>query len=149
MALVPWRRHGKEDTLFPTFDDFSDIFEGFFPSRWWGRWTPRGELSLDVRESDDDIVVTSEVPGVDPKDIDISVHGDVLSIRGEKKEEKEEKKRDYRRAERWYGSFARSITLPASVDASNIKARYKDGVLTITLPKKEEEKKKSIKIEVE
>jgi HSP20 family protein len=149
MALVPLRKRGKEDQFWPSVEDFGDFFEGFFPTRWWGRWTPRGELTLDVRESDDDIVVTTEVPGVDAKDIDISVHGDVLSIRGEKKEEKEEKKRNYRRAERWYGSFARSVTLPASVDQAHIKAKCKDGVLTITLPKKEEEKKKSIKVDIE
>ena len=149
MNITSWRKRDKDDLLFPTLSDFGDFLEGFFPTR-SGKWASRGELSLDIVEGENDIVVTTEVPGVDPKEIDIRVDGDVLTIRGEKKEEKvEEKKGSYRRAERWYGSFGRSVTLPSSVDASKIKARCKDGVLTVTLPKREEDKPKSIKIDVE
>lgn len=149
MNIIPWKKRDGE-VLFPSIDNIDEFFEGFFPTR-WGKLLTRGELTLDVYETDNDIVVTTEVAGVEPKDIDITVNGDVLTIRGEKKEEKveEDKKRNYRRAERWYGSFGRSVTLPSSVDASQIKAKCKDGVLIVSLPKREEEKPKSIKIDVE
>lgn len=108
-------------------------------------WTP----SLDVSETKNNIVVKAEAPGVDPKDIDISLTGDVLTIKGEKRQEKEEKEQNYHRVERSYGVFARSVRLPQEVQSDKIEANYKKGILKITLPKSEEAKKKEIKIKVE
>jgi len=129
---------------------FDDFFSGFpFPERrrglMEGEWAP----TVDVAETDENIVVTAELPGVKQNDVEISVINDVLTLKGEKKEEKEIKKENYHRIERSYGSFQRSITLPTGVQADKAKATYKDGVLTVTIPKVEEAKPKSIKINVE
>jgi HSP20 family protein len=94
------------------------------------------------------IVVKAEVPGLEPKDIDISLTGGVLTIKGEKKQEKEEKDENYHRIERSYGTFTRSVRVPQEVQSDKIEATYKNGVLKITLPKSEEAKKKEIKIKV-
>lgn len=108
-------------------------------------WLP----SLDVAETKNELVVKAEVPGMDPKDIDISLSDGVLTIKGEKRQEKEEKEADYHVAERSYGSFLRSVQLPKEVQSDKISASYKNGILRITLPKSEEAKKKEIKIKVE
>ncbi len=85
---------------------------------------------------------------MEPKDIDISLIGDVLTIKGEKKQEKQERDENYHRVERSYGAFTRSLRLPQEVRSEKIEANYKDGILKITLPKSEEAKKKEIKIKV-
>jgi HSP20 family protein len=110
-----------------------------------GEWLP----SLDVSETKNELVVKAEVPGMDPKDIDISLSDGMLTIKGEKKQEKEEKEADYHLVERSYGSFTRSVQLPKEVQSEKINASYKNGILKITLPKSEEAKKKEIKIKVE
>jgi len=110
-----------------------------------GEWLP----SLDVAETKNELVVKAEVPGMDPKDIDISLSDGVLTIKGEKRQEKEEKEADYHVVERSYGSFLRSVQLPKEVQSDKISASYKNGILKITLPKSEEAKKKEIKIKVE
>ena len=145
--ISPWRpfefeRMRKEmDRLWDSF------FEGR-PSRRTreeGEWLP----SLDVSETKSDLVVKAELPGIDPKDIDISLNEGVLTIKGEKKQEREEKEEGYHLVERSYGSFTRSIRLPREIQNEKINASYKNGVLKITLPKSEEAKKKEIKIKVE
>jgi HSP20 family protein len=108
-------------------------------------WLP----SLDVAETKNELVVKAEVPGMDPKDIDISLSYGRLTIKGEKRQEKEEKEADYHLVERSYGSFIRSVQLPREVQGDKISASYKNGILKITLPKSEEAKKKEIKIKVE
>jgi HSP20 family protein len=108
-------------------------------------WLP----SLDIAETKNEIVVKAEVPGMDPKDIDISLSGGVLTIKGEKKQEKEEKEVDYHLTERSYGSFTRLVQLPKEVQSDKISASYKNGILKITLPKSEEAKKKEVRIKVE
>ncbi len=95
------------------------------------------------------MVVNVEIPGVDPEEIDVSLSGDTLLIRGEKKQETEEKGEDYHLLERNYGTFIRSIDLPAEVQSDKINASYKNGVLTIVLPKSERTQKKESKIKVE
>ena len=89
------------------------------------------------------------MPGLDPKDIDISLSDGLLTIKGEKKQEREEKEENYHLAERSYGSFARSIRLPGEIQSDKIGASYKNGVLKVTLPKSEEAKKKEIKIKLQ
>ncbi len=108
-------------------------------------WTP----ALEVKENKDNIVVTAEIPGMNAKDVEVTISGDLLTIKGEKKQEKEEKDEAYHLIERRYGSFTRSIRLATEVDTKNIKATHKDGVLTVTLPKSEKAKEKQIKINVE
>ncbi len=105
--------------------------------------------ALDLAETDNELVVKCEVPGLEPKDIDISLSGGMLTIKGEKKQEREEKEADYHLVERSYGAFTRSIQLPKEVQGEKISASYKNGILKITLPKSEEAKKKEIKIKVQ
>lgn len=114
-------------------------------SREGGEWLP----SLDVTETKGDLVVRAELPGMDSKDIDISLNEGVLTIKGEKKQEKEEKEEGYHLIERSYGSFTRSVRLPKDIESDKISASFKNGVLKVVLPKTEEAKKKEIKIKVE
>ena len=96
-----------------------------------GDWAPM----LDVSETKEAMVVTAEVPGVDPKEIEIALTGDLLTLKGEKEKAKEEKEEHYHRVERTYGAFLRTIRLPMAVDGSKVTATFKNGVLVVTLPK--------------
>jgi HSP20 family protein len=127
------------------------LWDSFFEGRGRRRGEEEAEWypSLDVAETKNDIVVKAELPGMDQKDIDISLSNGVLTIKGQKKQEKEEKEENYHLIERSYGSFTRSIQLPGDVQSDKINATYKNGVLKVTLPKSEEAKKKEIKIKVE
>lgn len=107
-------------------------------------WAP----AVDIFEREGHIVLKAELPGIEPKDVDIRVENNVLSLRGERKFQSEVKREDCHRVERAYGTFSRSFTLPTVVDTENIKAEYKDGVLQVSLPKKEEAKPKQISISV-
>lgn len=109
-----------------------------------GSWTP----AVDVVETDQSVVLTAELAGVDPKDLELRVEGDTLYLQGQRSFEKEVKEENYHRVERSYGSFARSFALPASVDSDQAKAEYKNGLLTLTLPKREEAKPKTIQVEI-
>ena len=111
----------------------------------------QGELQLatEVVETENKLVVSVEIPGMDPKDIDVSLSEGTLFIKGEKKPEAEEKEADYHLIERRYGTFIRSIRLPAEVQSDKINASYKNGVLTVMLPKSERIRKKEIKIKIE
>ncbi len=131
--------------------DMDRLWDSFFEVAPRRRGEERGEWlpSLDVSETKNELVVKAEVPGMDAKDIDISLSDGVLTIKGEKKQEKEEKEADYHLVERSYGAFTRSIQLPKEVQGDKIHASYKDGILRVTLPKSEEAKKKDIKIKVE
>jgi HSP20 family protein len=102
--------------------------------------------AVDIKETADQVVVKAEVPGMEAKDINISVTGEVLTIKGEKKSEREEKEENYHLVERRYGSFSRSLALPAGVDMDKIEAKYDKGVLIVTCPKKEVVKPKAIEI---
>lgn len=127
-----------------------DIFGEFFgrtPFRMAtteAMWSPR----VDIHETKDSILVQVELPGVKQEDIEISIVGDTLTLKGERKRETEVKEDQYHRIERSSGSFQRSILLPSVVDPNRVKATYRDGVLEIQLPKKEEAKPKEIKVEV-
>ena len=108
-------------------------------------WVP----AVDVSETDDAVIVKVDLPGVKPEDMEISLSDNVLVIKGEKKREETEKKENFYRMERFYGTFMRTIQLPCEVQEDKVEAHYKDGVLKIVLPKKPEEVKKVIKIQVE
>jgi len=105
-------------------------------------WTP----ALDVFETKDDVVVRAELPGMKKDEIDVSLHGGCLSISGERKSEEKHKDAEAYRTERFFGRFQRSVTLPSPVAMEKVKATYKDGILTITLPKSEEAKPKRIDV---
>jgi HSP20 family protein len=144
--LTPWRPFRELSTLRDEMDKmWNRFFSGWPNMEFRGEWAP----SLDVSETKDSLVVKAEVPGMDPKDINISLANGLLTIKGEKRQEKEEKDENYHMVERSYGSFARSIQLPREVKSDKIEATYKNGVLKVTLPKSEEAKKKEIKIKVE
>lgn len=102
--------------------------------------------SLDLSETDTAVQVRIDLPGMNAKDIDIQVSGNVLTVSGQRQEEKEEKGRTFHRIERRYGNFSRSVTMPCAVAESEVAAEYHDGVLTITLPKTEESKAHKIKV---
>jgi HSP20 family protein len=105
-------------------------------------WSP----AVDIYETENEVVLKAELPGVEQKGIDIQVENNTLTLHGERKLERDTKQENYHRIERAYGSFYRSFTLPGTVDQEKIRADYKDGVLTILLPKREETKPKQIKV---
>jgi HSP20 family protein len=124
--------------------------ESFISPRMMPLWSA-GEgtsLAVDVVENDDNFVLKAPVPGVKPEDIEISVVGNVLSIRGESKTEEKVEEVNYLRREMRYGAFQRSLTLPVDVEADKAEASFEDGIITLTLPKAEAVKTKSIKISV-
>ena len=126
---------------------FDNFFRGFEIEPFKGRFSAFSP-SIDVKESDKEITVAAELPGMDDKDIEISLTKDSLSIKGQKKEEKEDKGKDYYRMERSYGSFSRSIALPSEIDMDKVKAEFKKGLLTVTLPKTAKAIKETKKIPV-
>ncbi|HKI87038.1 MAG TPA: Hsp20/alpha crystallin family protein [Thermoanaerobaculia bacterium] len=105
-------------------------------------WLP----AVDIREDDNALKMFVEVPGMDRKDVNLSIEDNVLTVSGERRFEKDVEKEEYHRIERAYGTFSRSFTLPRNVDPEKVKATYKDGVLTIELPKVEEAKPRKIAI---
>lgn len=147
MAIVRWEPFRDLMTTQREFDRlFKEAFTPFFGE---------GELStrtwapaVDIFENENDIVLKAELAGVDPKDVEVRVEDSTLYLKGERKFEKQVKDENYHRVERSYGSFARSFSLPNSINAEKVKAEYKDGLLMLTLPKREEAKPKTIKINV-
>lgn len=122
---------------------FEDPFGLLMPSTsFFEGWTP----AVDIYDDRDKYVVKAELPGMKKEDINITVEGNTLTISGERKEEEEHRERESYRAERFYGRFQRSLTLPARVDPNKIQANYKDGVLTVTVPKSEEARPKQIQV---
>ncbi len=134
--------------------DMQDTFSRFFPN-WPARtrenWEEVGSTwspAVDVVETEGDLVFTVEVPGFEKNEIDISVNNNLLAISGERKFEETEE-REYRRVERWYGKFFRSFQIPSTVDAEKISANLKNGLLTLTLPKREEARPRQIQVSVQ
>lgn len=146
--LIPWRKKQKQNTdVVPFTDRVQDPFgmDSFlpgFPFFGENRLTPR----VDIKEGGRYITVKAEIPGVEKEDIDISVNGSLLRIKGEKKQEKEEKGENYYRLESGYGFFCRSIELPAPVDPETVDAKYRRGVLTVKIKKAEESHSRKIPI---
>jgi HSP20 family protein len=157
MTIERWRPLGASLERWEPFRNLSDIqgevnrlFDSFFgrpgaPSTQGGRvWSP----FVDMYETKDDLVLTVEVPGVSEKDVSVSITGDLLSIRGERRFDPEVKDQSYLHLERVYGKFERTVQLPMPVQADKVKATYRDGLLEIRLPKVEEVKPKQIKIDI-
>ena len=141
------------------FEEMDRMFEDFFPRGWmrpfrW-EWPSLGEMAkpfegkmpkVDVIERDDEVVVKAELPGVDKKDLDVSVTENSVTIKGTTSHEEKEEKGDYYRCEISRGAYARTVALPSYVDADKAKASFKDGVLELKLPKVEKAKRRSIEI---
>jgi HSP20 family protein len=146
MAVERWRPRGLARSPFRELArEMEDAFGRFFPS--WSEersyaWMP----AVDMVDEKDEIVVKADLPGLDQKDIEVTVQDGTLMIRGERKEEKEEKKEGYYYAERSYGTFVRSLTLPTGVEADKVKASFAKGVLEVHLPKAKEAKGRTIEV---
>lgn len=133
-------------------DAVNRLFEESFvrPFGGWPLSTRDGAanvLAVDMFETNDDVTVKASMPGVKPEDVDITVTGNVLEIRGETKQETEETRGDYHYRERSYGTFQRSLTLPVDVKSDQVEATFEDGVLTLRMPKAEQAKARQIKIQ--
>lgn len=153
MNLIRWQRPqlstwpglGRLSSLRDEIDRlFESPWTGFGTSQLLSGWTP----ALDLHEDKDNFVVKIELPGMRKEDINVSLHDGALSISGERKSEEKLEKNEVYRSERFFGRFQRTVTLPASVAADKIKAQYKDGILSVTLPKAEEGKPKQIDVQV-
>ena len=143
MALLPVHKRPGSD-LAMLHRDMDDLFNAFFGG--WPTYEHKLWPAIDVAEDENAIVIKAEVPGCKADDIDISVHGNTLTISGEKKQEQEKKEKGFYHMERTYGSFRRDLNLPNDVDPAKIEATCKDGVLSVTLPKAERAKPTKIKI---
>jgi HSP20 family protein len=154
MALVRFRPFGQAVDPFRDLGDIQGEMNRLFDS-FFGRpaqqvsgmervWAP----AVDMYETKDELVVMADLPGVSEKDIHLSITGDMLTLRGERNWNQEVKQESYYRGERWYGRFERTLPLPIPVQWDKVKASYRDGVLTVTLPKADEIKPKEIKIDV-
>lgn len=127
-GLMPWMGLGKQE--------MDRLLVRLAEMKWddlpaLGDWAP----SMDISETKDSLIAKVEAPGMEQKDIQISLQENLLTIKGEKKQEKEEKEERYHRVERAYGPFTRTVRLPVAVDASKVSATFKNGLLTVTLPK--------------
>jgi HSP20 family protein len=134
-------------------DEMNRLFDNFFTApglgtlterHWPATWYP----ALDVSESDGAFLISAELPGLKPEEVDINLTGNLLTLKGEKKEEKDEKTKNWHRVERSYGAFVRSIQLPDTIDPERAKASYDHGVLRIEIAKKEASRPRSIKVDV-
>ncbi len=147
MAIVRWE---PRRDLLTTQDRFNRLLNETF-SQVFGdegvsarAWAP----AVDIFETVDNLVLKAELPGVDPKDVELRVEDSTLYLKGQRNFEHEVKEENYHRLERSYGSFSRTFAMPSGIDAGRVKAEYKDGLLTLTMPKREEAKPKTIKINV-
>jgi HSP20 family protein len=143
MNLVRWSPFGEMGLLQNQMNRLFDAaMHGNGDATGTTGWIP----AADIYESDNDLVVTMDVPGVDPKNVEIRVENNVLTIRGERQMEESQKAESFHRVERFYGAFARTFALTTSVDTEKIRASYNAGVLSITLPKAEAAKPRKIQI---
>jgi HSP20 family protein len=153
-AAGDWPRDSLRREVDRLFDDFDRGFwrlpfgRSMFEIAPFRRMATAKTPAVDVTETDAGYEIAAELPGMDEKNIDVNVVDDLLTIKGEKREEKEEKKKDYYLSERRYGSFERSFRLPDGVDADKIEASFKNGLLSVKLPKTPEAQKKEKKIAV-
>ena len=156
-SLVPFgwgggsltRRPAAEDPFWGFRREVDRLFDDFFSGRSPTRWPGDGiDLRLDVSETDKELTIAAELPGVDEKDVEVTLADDLLTIRGEKKREHTQRNGDYHMVERSYGSFARSLRLPFRVDQDKVEAKFEKGVLTISLPKPPEIQQSTKRIEI-
>jgi HSP20 family protein len=139
---------GDNDPFTAFRREMDRLFESFGRDLVWPGGESRVAPSIDVSETENELRIEADLPGVEEKDVDVTVSDNVLTIKGEKKAEKTEKQKDFHMVERSYGSFSRSLTLPFAADPSKAKATFKNGVLSISLPKPPEIKAKAKKIAI-
>ena len=154
MAIVPWRQKkevwqsfGELESLQNEMNKLFDVSLGRWPVRSMGLFEGAWSPLVDIFDSKDSVMVKVDIPGMKKEDIDISVYGNTITIKGEKKEENENN--DSVKIERFSGFFNRVITLSSEVDENKVKASYKNGILEILLAKKEETKPKQIKVDID
>lgn len=146
MALIKWE----------PMREIEDLFDRYTRAMGWpanrgqemvatGDWTPR----VDISETDNEFTIKAEIPDVKREEVKVSVENGMVTIQGERRQEKEEKGKKFHRVERYYGKFVRSFNLPANVDETRIKATFKDGMLNLQIPKTEAAKPKAIEVKVE
>jgi HSP20 family protein len=146
MTLLNYRPYNAEPDDLPSgLRLFQDSVARMFSEPNARPWSP----AVDILENENDLVLKADVPGVEPKDIDIRMENGTLTVKGERKFENDGSQKGYHRIERSYGSFARSFALPDTVDPEKVKAEFKNGVLTVTLPKKEVAKPRAVKVEIQ
>lgn len=144
MALVRWNPIGSLAGM--EVDRLNRMFSDFQTEAFTQAWMP----AVDIYESENhEVVIKAELPDVKKEDIGVTVENNVLTLTGERKQEESVKREQFQRVERRFGSFSRSFSLPATVNASQIAASYKDGVLTVRLPRREEAKPKQITVNVD
>lgn len=148
MALIRFRPIEDSSRLTDIHAQMNRLFDNFLgqPSPWSPTdraWVP----PVDLYEAKDEVVATVELPGLNEKDIRVSITGDLLTIRGERQSGDEAREAGHYRQERWFGKFERTLSLPFPVETGQVKAAYRDGVLTVKLPKAEAAKPKEIKID--
>lgn len=144
MALTRYNPFSEIANWPPEFRLFEDTLSRVLGDATGRPWTP----AVDIQETPNELVLKADVPGVDMKDIDIQIENGTLTLKGQRKFEEEKKDRGYHRIERGYGSFARYFSLPDTVEPDKVAAEYKNGVLTVTLPKKELAKPRTVKVAV-
>jgi len=155
MALVPYKRDNWWVDPFSELENLQKQMNQLFDfslsrnpfndtTLLGGQWAP----AIDVYDSKDNLLIKADLPGLSKDEIEVSIQDNNLLLKGEKKKDKEINEENYFKTERFYGSFFRTIPLPSAVDSANVDAKYEDGVLTLTLPKKEESKPKQITIDV-
>ena len=155
MGLIPYRKNEWLSDPFRELENLQKEMNRLFGvsaagNPWEDTAVFRGQCSpaIDVYDSQDNFQVKADLPGMKKEEIEISLQDNNLTIKGEKKKDNEVKEKDYYKTERFYGSFSRILRFPAAIDAEKIDARYENGVLTVTLPKKEEAKPKQIRVNV-
>jgi HSP20 family protein len=147
-----WTRESAPAGLARVQREMEDMFDRFFGDWSWPRWPGAargGGPSVDMVDKKDEVLLRADLPGLEQKDIEVHVEEGMLTIRGERKEEKEVKEEEYYFSERWAGSFSRSLALPPGVDSEKVKATFKNGVLEVHLPKTQQAKGKRIEVKVE
>ena len=150
MTLIRWKPKASFLDPLNGIAEIQDEVNRLFDSSLnrYGQWERSFSPALDLYEDKDNVHVKVELPGLSKGDVSVTVHDDILSIKGEKRQETEKKDANVYRIERSFGSFARTIELPSNVDSKRVEARFKDGVLQITLPKSESAKPKEIEVKV-
>ena len=145
-GLIPWKNQ--------EINKFRRDIDRLFDRMWDEFRMPlslrivRGVPSIDLSETEEELIIKAEIPGINPEDLDISVTDDTLTIKGETKQEIIEEKEDHHRTERQYGSFSRSLQLPCRIMAEDVKATYKKGILSITMPKCKADTTQGVKVKV-
>ncbi|MDQ7858605.1 MAG: Hsp20/alpha crystallin family protein [Armatimonadota bacterium] len=146
MSIMQW---GPFDEIMSMRESMDRLFEDFFSRRPRTAGPLVWQPAVEIAETDNEVIVKAELPGIDPKNVEVSVTGEGLSIKGEAKAETEDRKRNYYRRELRYGMFQRTIALPTEVKSEETKATFRNGILEVRVPKADRVRPKTVKVEVE